>query len=684
MNLAPNPEAVPFLSVLIFSPLVAAGVAAFLRHERALRWCTLVFTLAAAAGSLPLYFRFNPQTPDFQFAEHAAWIPWLKINYTLGVDGISLLLVLLTTLLMPLCVLASWRYITTRVKEFMVCLLVMESAMVGVFCALDCVLFFVFWEAMLIPMALLIGIWGGPRKVYAALKFFIYTMAGSVLLLVAILALSLWDPAHPTFSIPEMMGRAYAPGFQTWIFLAFALSFAIKVPMFPFHTWLPAAHVEAPTAGSVLLASVLLKMGTYGFLRFCLPITPLATQAFMPWMLGLSVAAILYGGLAALAQSDLKKLVAYSSVGHMGFATLGIFVLNQSGLEGALLVMINHGVTTGALFIAVGIIYERLHTRELDRTAGLGKRMPVFAGFLGVFALSSLAFPGTNSFLGEFLVLVGGFGWARDLAQAWSTRLMLLVVPGVVLAAAYNLRMLQRVAYGGTKNPDHSALKDLGLREVLTLAPLLVFVFWIGLHPQPFTRVLHVSVENLLKQVRGPAAAVAQGSQPLISRKPTDADVSTIEPGAPGALPLLGDRGEDRGEKSSEVAGTRCEERDAAWRWNVESSMLDVRYSPDNAAPFAHFIPSMRPVARRAKGTPGSGTPLTPALSMNLPFKPVGTHSTASLTSPEQMGTRWNASLPDSRAPLAMVHQGDLSPLRGEADAWRGPGDSRIEPRDAD
>jgi NADH-quinone oxidoreductase subunit M len=400
---------------------------------------------------------------------------------------------------MPLCVLCSWKYIQQRVKEFMICLLIMESAMIGVFCALDFILFFVFWEAMLIPMALLIGIWGGPRKVYAAVKFFIYTMAGSVLLLVAIIALFM---KTGTFHIPNLMGRPYSQSFQCWIFLAFALSFAIKVPMFPFHTWLPAAHVEAPTAGSVLLASVLLKMGTYGFLRFCLPITPYAVHVFMPWMLGLSVVAILYGGFTALAQSDLKKLVAYSSVAHMGFATLGIFVLNQAGIEGSLLVMINHGVTTGALFIAVGIIYERLHTRELERTAGLGKHMPIFAAFLGVFALSSLAFPGTNSFIGEFLVLTGGFGWANDLAQSWSTKLMLFVVPGIVLAAAYNLRMLQRVAYGGTHNPDHSALKDLGLREVLTLVPLLVFVLWIGLNPQPFTSVLHASVQHLVTQTQ--------------------------------------------------------------------------------------------------------------------------------------------------------------------------------------
>ncbi len=498
MNLPSNPEAFPLLSVLIFSPLAAAAVAACLPTDRALRWWTLLFTLAAAGISLPLYSGFNPATAEFQFVEHRPWIPWLKIHYTLGVDGISLLLVLLTTLIMPLCVLCSWRYIEKRVKEFMICLLVMESAMVGVFCALDFVLFFVFWETMLIPMALLIGVWGGPRKVYAALKFFIYTMAGSVLLLVAIIALFL---QVGSFHIPDMMGRPYGESFQCWIFLAFALSFAIKVPMFPFHTWLPAAHVEAPTAGSVLLASVLLKMGTYGFLRFCLPITPAATQIFMPWMLGLSVIGILYGGLAALAQTDLKKLVAYSSVGHMGFATLGIFVLNQAGLEGSLLVMINHGVTTGALFIAVGILYERLHTRDLDQTAGAGKRMPAYAGFLGVFALSSLAFPGTNSFIGEFLVMTGGFAWAHRLTESWAITLMVLVLPGVVLAAAYNLRMLQRVAYGGTRNPKHHDLRDLDLREVITLVPLLVFVLWIGLKPEPFTRVLHASVQNLLEQV---------------------------------------------------------------------------------------------------------------------------------------------------------------------------------------
>jgi len=499
MNLANPNESFPLLSVLIFSPLVAAAIAAFIRNETLLRWWTLAFTSAAAILSLELWRLFDPATAEFQFVELSHWIPVLKIDYAVGIDGISLMLVLLTTLIMPLCVLASWRYIQTRLKEFMICLLIMETAMVGVFCALDFVLFFVFWEAMLIPMALLIGIWGGPRKIYASLKFFIYTMSGSIFLLVAIIALRV---QVGSFSIPDMMaaGHTLSPAFQYWVFLAFFISFAIKVPMFPFHTWLPAAHVEAPTAGSVLLASILLKMGTYGFLRFSLPITPDATHLFTPFILGLSVVAIIYGGLTALAQTDLKKLVAYSSVAHMGFATLGIFALNPIGVQGAVLVMINHGVTTGALFIIVGIIYERTHTRDLDETAGIGKTMPIFSLFAGVFALSSLAFPGTNSFIGELMVMAGGFKVSK--------LMMICVVPGVVLAAAYMLRMLQKVAYGGTHNPKHAGLKDLGLREIVTLAPLLVFVFWIGLHPEPFTRVMEKSVENLLAQTQqAPAVA---------------------------------------------------------------------------------------------------------------------------------------------------------------------------------
>ncbi len=488
MNL-PEPSAgLPILSILIFAPLVAAAVALLLPAGRAVRWWALLATSAIGLFSLSLLFGFDASTAEFQYVEQRAWIPLLGMEYALGIDGISLLLVLLTTLITPFCVLASWTAVTLRTREFMVCMLIMQTAMTGVFTALDFVLFFIFWESMLIPMSILIGVWGGSGRVYAAIKFFIYTMAGSVLLIVAIIALRL---ETGTFSIPALMDQPYDLGFQLWIFGAFFISFAIKVPMFPFHTWLPHAHVQAPTAGSVLLASILLKMGTYGFLRFCLPITPLATLELAPFVLWLSIIAIIYGGLAALAQSDLKKIVAYSSVGHMGFATLGIFSLVQNGTVGGALVMINHGVTTGALFIAVGILYERLHTRDLSKSAGVGKHMPVFAFFLGMFCLSSLAFPGTNSFIGEFLVLGGAFEVSLALAVA--------AVPGVVIAAAYNLRILQRVAYGGTNNPDHSAVADIGLREICLLTPFLVFILWIGLQPAPFIGIMEASIENILE-----------------------------------------------------------------------------------------------------------------------------------------------------------------------------------------
>lgn len=476
-----------YLSALIFLPLAGALVMILIPGDTFSKYWSMLVTLATAALSIPVYQGFDPSTFKYQFGEHVQWIPSLNINYTLGVDGISLLLLLMTTLIMPLCVLASWRYIKTRMREFMICLLIMETSMIGVFVALDFVLFYILWEAMLIPMYLLIAIWGGPRKVYASIKFFLYTLAGSVLLLVAIIALYL---ETNTFSIPMMMAHGFSSAFQIWVFLAFFLAFAIKVPMFPFHTWLPAAHVEAPTAGSVILASILLKMGTYGFLRFCLPITPEATFVFTPYILWLSIAGILYGGFTALAQSDMKKLIAYSSVGHMGFVTLGIFVLNKTGIEGAVLQMINHGVTTGALFICVGMIYERTHSRELADASGIGKYMPFYVTYLAFFALSSLAFPGTNSFVGEFLILVGGFKYSKLITA--------FAIPGAVLAAAYMLRMLQKVVWGGEGNPE---LVDLNVREVVTLAPLLMFVFWIGLAPEPFMNVMHTSVAHLVEQV---------------------------------------------------------------------------------------------------------------------------------------------------------------------------------------
>ena len=489
----------PILSLLVFLPLAGVIPLLILKNDAAAKYWTLFITIVIAVISLQLYFKFDKTTALYQFGVDHAWIPMWDIRYTLGIDGISLLLILLTTMIMPLCVLCSWNYITTRVRPFLACLLIMETSMLGVFMSLDFVLFYILWEAMLIPMYLLIAIWGGPRKIYASIKFFLYTLAGSVLLLVAIIALYM---KNGTFSIPMMMGQDYSSVFQIYVFLAFFLAFAIKVPMFPFHTWLPAAHVEAPTAGSVVLASVLLKMGTYGFLRFCLPITPEASIFFMPYILWLSIAGIIYGGFTALAQQDMKKLIAYSSVGHMGFVTLGIFVFNAHGIEGALLQMINHGVTTGALFIIVGMIYERTHSRELALAAGVGKFMPVYVTFLGFFSLSSLAFPGTNSFIGEFLVLAGAFAKSKIVAAC--------AIPGAVLAAAYMLRMLQKVVWGGTNNPDQSYLADLNVREIITLAPLLLFVLWIGLNPAPFMDVMHASVNHLIQQV-GIADADPQG-----------------------------------------------------------------------------------------------------------------------------------------------------------------------------
>jgi len=495
------PGGLPVLSLVIFAPLVAAVVLAFLPGGRLARVWTLMATVFIAIGSLALAAGFDSSTAGYQFVEHRPWIESLHMHYFLGVDGVSVPLILLTTLMTPLCVLASWRAVSLRVKEFMIALLVMESAMVGVFSALDFVLFFVFWEAMLIPMSLMIGVWGGPRRVYAALKFFIYTMAGSVFLLVAIVALHFWDPQHPTFSIPELVGRPYGTEFQLWVFAAFFVSFAIKVPMFPFHTWLPSAHVEAPTAGSVILASVLLKMGAYGFLRFCLPITPVASIQASVVVQWLSIAAILYGGFAALGQSDLKKLVAYSSISHMGFATWGIFSLTTDGMRGGALVLLNHGITTGALFICVGAIYERLHTRELAACAGLGRSMPALAGLLGIFCLSSMAFPGTNSFIGEFLVMSGGFSVSQLSIVA--------VVPGVVAAAAYNLRLLQKFAYGGVDNPDHGGVPGLRLAEMVALVPLALLVVWIGLAPGLLVEMMAPSLDNLLQQTQAALASAA-------------------------------------------------------------------------------------------------------------------------------------------------------------------------------
>ncbi len=488
------PEFPHLLSILIFLPLLGIVPLLFFAGDSFSRYWTLLVTAVVALLSIRLIFGFDTTTAKFQFAESYTWIESLNIHYQVGMDGISILLFLLTTFIMPFCVLASWSYIKKRTRTFMICLLVMETSMLGVFVALDFVLFYILWEAMLIPMYLLIGIWGGPRKIYASIKFFLYTLAGSVLLLVAIIWL--YQNNDSSFFIPDMMWQGYAFTAQILLFIAFFLAFAIKVPMFPFHTWLPAAHVEAPTAGSVILASVLLKMGTYGFLRFALPITPDAAIYLAQPVLWLSIAGIIYGGFTALAQNDMKKLIAYSSVGHMGFVTLGIFVLNSQGVEGAILQMLNHGVTTGALFLCVGMIYERTHSRELLSATGVGKYMPVFVTFLAFFSLSSFGFPGTNSFVGEFMILAGAFQFDTD--QGKFPYLALAAIPGAILAAAYMLRMLQKVVWGGTDNPDQSWQTDLNAREIVTLAPFLFFVFWIGLDAKVFINMIHTSVAALL------------------------------------------------------------------------------------------------------------------------------------------------------------------------------------------
>ncbi|WHZ23345.1 MAG: NADH-ubiquinone oxidoreductase chain M [Nitrospira sp.] len=487
----------PWLTLIVFLPLIGALLCLLVKVESARR-LALGFTVATFLCSLPLWWLFDSSTAEMQFVERASWIASPPIQYSLGLDGISFPLVLMTTFLMPFCVTVSWTSIEKRVQLFMAMLLVMETAMLGVFVALDFVLFYVFWEAMLIPMYLLIGVWGGPNRLYAAIKFFLYTLAGSLLLLVAILVLY-FHGGH-TFDIIALSRGTYGASLQFWLFLAFFAAFAVKVPMFPFHTWLPDAHVEAPTAGSVILASVLLKMGTYGFLRFTLPMLPDATDTFTKPMIALSVIAILYGAYMALAQADLKKLIAYSSVSHMGFVTLGIFVLNIQGIEGAVMQMVNHGITTGGLFLCVGIIYERTHSRQILDNAGLAGPMPRYAVFFMIFALSSLGLPGTNSFVGEFLVLAGTFLWSKIATS--------LAALGIILAATYMLWLTQRMIFG-TPSPTHREhLLDLNARETATLIPLIALVFLIGIFPNPLLTRMHASVAHLLAAPKQPAFAI--------------------------------------------------------------------------------------------------------------------------------------------------------------------------------
>jgi len=480
-----------FLSVMILIPVLGMALIGFWRDEEWLRRIALGTTLLEFGFGLLLWARFDFASTDLQFVERLQWMPTFNIQYAVGVDGISLLLVLLTTFLFPLCVLCSWKSIRTRVKAFMMLILLVEAAMIVVFCALDLFLFFMLWEVTMIPLYFMIALWGGPNRIAAAIKFVLYSLTGSLLLLVGILGLYL--EGGRTFDLLILMNQTYSSSTQFWIFLAMFLAFAIKMPMFPFHSWLPDAHSEAPTAGSVILAGVLLKMGGYGFLRFCLPLFPEASAQFAPFILWLSVIAIIYGGYMALAQSDLKKLVAYSSVSHMGFVTLGIFVFNSQGIQGAILQMFNHGITTSALFLSVGQLYDRTHSRLIRDYGGLQKPMPRFVTLFCIFTVASFGLPGTCNFIGEFLVLVG--------TSFKSFVMVLLSMGGIILAAAYMLWTLQRVALGQTTSRMVASLPDLNPRELATVIPLAVVIFLIGLYPTPMLNVMDASVNYLVNQM---------------------------------------------------------------------------------------------------------------------------------------------------------------------------------------
>lgn len=503
---------IPILSFLIFFPLAGAIVLLFLKKDETIRWVTLIVALIEFVASLPLFFRFDSTTAAMQFLEDWWWVEAYGISYKVGIDGISLLLVLLTTFLTVLCVLCSWTAITFRVKEYMVSFLFLETGMVGALVALDLILFYVFWEVMLIPMYLLIGVWGNPaRRIYAAIKFFLFTMAGSVLMLVAILALyfiHLKATGKATFDVLELYKLGIPVGTQYWLFGAFALAFAIKVPMFPFHTWLPDAHTEAPTAGSVILAGVLLKMGTYGFIRFAIPLFPNAALDLMPLISILALIGIIYGALVSMMQPDLKRLVAFSSVSHLGYVMLGMFALNTQGVQGSIYQMLNHGISTGSLFLIVGMIYERRHTRLIADFGGISKVMPVFAVFFMIVTLSSIGLPSTNGFVGEFLILLGAF-------QA-NTVYGVLAAVGVILGAAYMLWMFQRVMFGKITNPKNEGLKDLNAREIITLIPMIALIFLMGIYPKLFFSKMDVSVEKFLKDFRGKVEMKAELNAPKV------------------------------------------------------------------------------------------------------------------------------------------------------------------------
>ncbi len=489
---------IPLLSIITFLPLAGAILLIFFNKDKKelLRKFVLIIAIVNFIISLFLFFNFNAGTADPQFVEKANWIGY-GIKYHVGIDGISLFLVLLTTLLMPIAILSSWTSIQDKVKEYLIFMLILETGIIGVFVSLNLFLFYVFWEAMLIPMYFLIGIWGGKRRIYATVKFVLYTMVGSLLMLVAIFVLyTLYFKVTGTYSLNifDFYTMILDTKLQIWLFAAFALAFAIKVPLFPFHTWLPDAHVEAPTAGSVILAAVLLKMGTYGFLRFAMPLFPDALMKLLPYLSILALIGIIYGGLMALIQKDIKSLVAYSSVSHMGLIMLAIFAMNFEGLQGGIYQMLNHGLSTGALFLCVGILYERAHTRLIKDYGGVSKQMPIFAAFFLICMLSSVGLPGLNGFVGEILSLFGIFKASHLLA--------ILAVTTVILAAAYLLWMFQRVMHGPITNEKIHSFKDLNLREILFLIPIIILMFWMGIFPKTFLRKMDTSINHLLNQIK--------------------------------------------------------------------------------------------------------------------------------------------------------------------------------------
>ena len=490
----------PILSVVTFLPIAGAIFIAFLNDDAAgvrnARWVALWTTLITFAVSLILIWRFDPSTADFQFLEKRPWLGG-AINYSMGVDGISLPFVVLTTALMPISILASWDAIQHRVREYMIAFLVLETLMVGTFCALDLVLFYLFFEGGLIPMFLIIGVWGGPRRVYASFKFFLYTLLGSVLMLLAIMAMY-WQAG--TTDIPTLLHHPFPLTLQTWAWFAFLASFAVKMPMWPVHTWLPDAHVEAPTAGSVILAAILLKMGGYGFLRFSLPMFPEASQHLAPLIYALSVVAIIYTSLVALMQEDVKKLIAYSSVAHMGFVTMGIFAVTAQGVAGGIFQMISHGIVSAALFLCVGVIYDRMHTRQIAAYGGLVNRMPVYAFVFMVFTLANVGLPGTSGFVGEFLTLIGTFrinNWVATLATI-----------GTILSAAYALWLYRKVIFGKLEKPSLFNIKDIGWREMVILAPLVILTIVFGVYPKPVLDMSSASVTQLIANYQHALSAV--------------------------------------------------------------------------------------------------------------------------------------------------------------------------------